>query len=81
MKTKEEWIETISEEIPYIDVKPYSHNIISVALQAIAKQFGVEEANKVIDDFDLEPYGWSKVQSIESKKIIDKIIHKSTGGN
>lgn len=39
---------------------PYSHNIISMALGAVAQKFGKEEANKLIDKFKLERLGWKK---------------------
>lgn len=57
-----EWLDTISEEVEYVGVKPYSHNIISIALQAIAKEYGAAEANKAIDQFCLEDWGWNKVE-------------------
>mgnify|MGYP001116751977 CR=1 FL=1 len=59
-KSLSEWRAIIRREAPYVDLKPYSHNIISIALQAIAKDHGNEEANKTIDDFNLERLGWSK---------------------
>ena len=37
---------------------PYSHNIISLTLRAIAKDFGTDEANKAIADFGLEELGY-----------------------
>ena len=65
MKTKtghtlKEWLDTIGDEVEFIDVKPYSHNIISVALGAIAKEYGDQSANEAIDQFGLEDYGWRK---------------------
>ncbi len=59
-KTLDEWKETIEEEVPFVDVKPYSHNIINIALMAIVKGWGKEEANNVIDDYNLEGLGWKK---------------------
>jgi hypothetical protein len=52
------WKEVILEEIPFVDVKPYSHNIISIALQAINKGWGNKEANRVIREFGLKSLGW-----------------------
>ncbi len=43
----------IKEERPFVDLKPYSHNLISISLQQIAKGFGKAEANKAIKDFRL----------------------------
>ncbi len=39
---------------------PYSHNIISLALGAVAREHGKAEANKLIDEHDLEDLGWEK---------------------
>lgn len=51
-------IETIKQEKRYVDKKPYSHNIISLTLQIIAKKYGKEIANKVIRDLKLIKLGW-----------------------
>lgn len=56
------WLDTIGDEVDYVDVKPYSHNIISIALGAIAKTYGDDEANKAIDQFCLEDLGWQKAK-------------------
>ena len=58
--TLAEWRDEILRNAPYVGVKSHSHNLISIALQAIAEQFGDEEANKAIDDFHLERKGFSK---------------------
>ncbi len=59
-KTLAEWRETIVAEKSYVDKKPYSHNIISLSLNAISKNFGREEANKAIKDFGLTRLGWKQ---------------------
>lgn len=59
-KTLKEWREDIHREVNFVDIKIYSHNIISIALRAIAKNFGASEANKAIEDFGLETLGWHK---------------------
>lgn len=51
---------TIAKEVPYVDIKPYSHNIISLALGAIARDFGATKADKAIETFGLEKLGWHK---------------------
>lgn len=61
-KTLKDIRDKIKKEVPYVDMKPYSHNLISLYLMQINKEFGKEEANKVIDDFDLELLGWHKVK-------------------
>jgi hypothetical protein len=59
-KTLEEWEETILREIPFVDVKPYSHNIITVALSAIARGWGNKRANDTVDKFGLVTLGYKK---------------------
>ena len=57
-KTLKELRAGIKKEIPYVDLKPFSHNIISIGLMIIAKEYGKEEANKTIRDFNLKELGW-----------------------
>lgn len=38
----------------------YSTQVIQYALIAVDKEFGVEAANKLIDECKLQKYGWSK---------------------
>jgi hypothetical protein len=59
MKLKD-WIQAIEDERPFVGLKPYSHNIINLSLQAIAKNYGRQIANKVIVECDLEPLGWNQ---------------------
>jgi hypothetical protein len=54
------WKHSILKEIPYVDIKQYSHNIISLALGAIARGWGKPVANAVIDEFGLSLLGWHK---------------------
>lgn len=61
-KTLKELRKQIEKEVPYVDIKPYSHNIIGLVLMQISQQFGKEEANRAIEDFDLESMGWRKVK-------------------
>ena len=61
-KTLKELRKMIEKEVPYVDIKQYSHNIISLVLMQISSQFGPAEANKAIEDFDLESMGWRKVK-------------------
>jgi hypothetical protein len=62
--TLEDWIQTIEEEVMFVNVKQYSHNIISLALRAIAEDYGIAAANKVIEDLDLERLGWWEKEKI-----------------
>lgn len=51
----------IERERPFVDRKPYSHNIISMALMSVAGKVGNEAANDLIDECDLAILGWEKV--------------------
>jgi len=52
--------EKIGEEADYVDIKPYSHNIIGLVLRQIDRDYGKSEANKAIEDYGLEDLGWRK---------------------
>ena len=52
----------IIHEREWVDIKPYSHNIISLTLRVVASKYGQEEANKLIDECELEILGWKKVK-------------------
>jgi len=58
-KTLEELRVKIEHEAQYVDIKPYSHNIITLILGQIAKEYGQPEANRAITDFALDMMGWS----------------------
>lgn len=60
MRTLQELRSGISANVAGVDKKPYSHNIISLALRSIAEDYGVEEANAAIEDHHLEKLGWTK---------------------
>jgi hypothetical protein len=51
----------IEEEAKYVDVKPFSHNIITSALGLIQREFDTEQANRAVRDFGLEEKGWSQI--------------------
>ena len=59
-------VATIDKEVDYVDVKPYSHNIISLSLGNAAQKFGNEVANDLIEEFGLEDLGWRKVVEDDS---------------
>ena len=50
----------IEEEVEFVDIKQYSHNIISINLRIIAEEFGYNKANETIDEFALVSLGWKK---------------------
>jgi len=53
-------LDKLEAEACNVDRLPYSHNIVSLILRQIAKRFGRHEANRAIEDFDLEDLGWAK---------------------
>lgn len=55
-------IARIDAEIDYVDIKPYSHNIIGFNLSKAAKRFGNDVANDIIEEFELEKLGWCKLK-------------------
>lgn len=59
-KSLEEHRAIIRKEVPHIDRKPFSSNIIAITLKMIADDFGKDEANKAIRDFKLDKKGWSE---------------------
>lgn len=50
----EEYAETV-------DVLPYSHNLLSLALREVANKLGRDVANHLIDELELEALGYHKV--------------------
>ena len=65
-ETKEDVERLLEKEVPYIDLKPYSHNIVGITLSIAAKNFGKSYANALIDKYKLEELGWSKVYDEDS---------------
>ena len=78
-KRKENYIqdmfEKIESEIPYIDIKPYSKNLIEIRLRAVANRYGITAANKLIDDLGLESYGWKK-EKVKKENTKKKMVKK-----
>ena len=52
----------ILEERKYVDIKPYSHNLISLYLKRYAELEGHDKTNQLIIDFQLDELGWSPSQ-------------------
>lgn len=71
-KSLEEIRAKIEKEVDYVDVKPYSHNIIGLLLQMASEEYGKETANDLIDEFGLEDLGWNKVT--ESSKLAKDLV-------
>lgn len=51
----------IEKEVEFVDIKPFSHNIISLVLMQVSSKIGNKYANVLIEEYDLEELGWSKV--------------------
>jgi len=51
----------IEDEMEFVGIKPYSHNLIGFRLRRIAELGGEKEANRVIVELGLEILGWRKV--------------------
>ena len=54
--------DTIRREAKHIGRKPYSHNIVRIALQQIDQEFGTADANQAVRDFKLERKGFNEVE-------------------
>jgi len=61
-KTLEELRQQIADEIDYVDIKPYSHNIIGCVLRIIDRDYGTEEANNAVREFGLDEMGWKTIE-------------------
>ena len=75
----EDLIYEIEEEMEWVDIKPYSHNIISIKLRMIDEFYGDKEVNKVIRHLNLTSIGWdySKDHKIRAVKTIEKAFLKA----
>jgi len=50
----------IKREAPYVGKRPYSHNIIRLALAEIDRRFGRPAANMTVVNFKLESKGFNE---------------------
>ena len=62
----------ILENIPWVDIKPYSHNIINISLRILSKQLGNDKLSiDIIRETPLKDLGWGhwvKKHDEENKK-------------
>ena len=56
---KNKLISQIDWETQYVELKPYSHNIISLCLRQLNDLVGTEETNKILINCGLTYLGWS----------------------
>ena len=60
---------SIRAEVPYIGIKPYSHNIIGLILSQIDKEFGFEKVKEIVIKYHLADKGWGYI--VNDKKNAD----------
>lgn len=53
-----ELVVKIFSELPYINIKPYSHNIISITLLIIENEYGEKKAIDAMKICRLDKVGW-----------------------
>ena len=51
----------IKKEIPFVDVKPFSHNIINMTLSKIEETYGEDVAIQTMSELRLDKLGWEIV--------------------
>jgi hypothetical protein len=56
-----EYLKTIAREIPYIDIKPFSHNIINMTLAEIEVCFGGAVVALIVANSPLKDKGWGHI--------------------
>lgn len=78
MTTKEDIISIIEKEIPYVDIKQYSHNIIGLALRNLNDLCGREAVVELVKTTELKNLGWGYIleEEIDKKKEIEKSFYK-----
>jgi len=63
-KKKQEIIATIKKEIPWVDIKQYSHNIISLELRLLEEVAGREAVVELVQTTELKNKGWGFITSM-----------------
>ena len=61
---------TIAKHGPIVDTPAdqYAHNVVSLTLAIIAKEYGVAAANEAINDYGLGAKGWHQQDVPEEKE-------------
>jgi len=65
-QTKEKIIEIIKKEIPWVDIKPFSDNIINIELRILAENYGQNEVIELVKNTKLKELGWGYILEVES---------------
>lgn len=70
---KQKIINKILEEIPNVNIKSHSHNIINLQLEILDKNFGKEEVLKLVRTTPLKNIGWGYLLTVrEQMKGLEK---------
>ena len=54
-------LDDIKREIPFVDVKPYSHNIININLMMLGEKFGEDKVKEIVSQTQLKYLGWGYI--------------------
>ena len=54
-------LDDIKREIPFVDVKPYSHNIINMKLMILGEKFGEDKVKEIVSQTQLKYLGWGYI--------------------
>ena len=74
-KTKEEIIATIKKEIPFVDIKPYSHNIINLELNILEEVAGEEAVLELIKTTELKNLGWGWIVRLAEEGFNELVVN------
>ncbi len=68
-KTLEQLQYEIINEIPYVNIKPYSHNIIGLKLKIMGDTFGKQEVYDIVNNTELKSIGWGHMLDLNSNSV------------
>lgn len=74
-KTKEEIIAVIKKEIPFVDVKPFSHNIINLELNILEEVAGEQAVIELIKTTQLKNLGWGWIVKIAEEGFNELVLN------
>jgi hypothetical protein len=72
IKTKQDIINIIKREIPFVGKRPYSHNIINLELNILDERYGEKEVVELIKNTDLKILGWGHIITIYEQKLAEE---------
>jgi len=74
-KTKEEIIAVIKKEIPFVDIKPFSHNIINLELNILEEVAGEQAVIELIKTTELKNLGWGWIVKIAEEGFNELMLN------